>query len=187
MKKIVFTLFLTAALIVSSILPVAAFSTDPKRSFTLKQESDRSFDIISRYGKSIIQAANALDIPHEVLVKLIAVTSGGNPWANNPMASAKGLTMIDDQTFDKAQNALAGWDILIPNDPFDPKANIFAGAWYLDRIFKDRMARLPSAHLDRYNINDWEEALAFYTAELNSRRSVSYSRYPAFDGGKGFE
>ena len=86
---------------------------------------------------SLIEKASArFHIPREIIGAVIMVESGGNPRARSSTSSASGLMQTIDSTFRQARSALESRDIRIADTPFDARASIMAGSWYLDRMYR---------------------------------------------------
>lgn len=95
------------------------------------------------YAPFIMEAAQRFSIPVEWIRAVMRIESGGNPRAVSP-AGAMGLMQIMPATWADL-SARYG----LGTDPFDPRANIHAGAAYL-RLMWDRYGDL-AAMLAAYN------------------------------------
>jgi len=176
MKKRLIQIFLAIVFIMISCIPASAASD--KDSFDLNRTPvfDKAYYIIANYGDTITKASNTFGIPHQVLVNLILSTSGGDPLATNDGTNARGLVLVKEDIFNNARAQLADQGIQIAGNRFDPAASIFAAAWYLDRIYQNSVGDYETFPFDRKNVKDWESAMAFYTARLNTTASRTYDQ-----------
>ena len=115
------------------------------------------------YRELIREASERFAVPSEVIAAVIMVESSGNPKAAAPTSSAKGLMQTIDATFAEAQAELLEEGIIIENDPFDPRASIMAGTWYLDKMFKQVVCDRGPV-LDRSSLASWRLPTEYYYA-----------------------
>jgi hypothetical protein len=54
--------------------------------------------------------------------------------------------------------------IAIKDNPFDPRASIMAGAWYLNEMYKRALADKKPGVGDRNKRNSWKHPLQYYYA-----------------------
>jgi len=170
---------MTLILIWFALITVPAFSATGFDSEKETLDFDTTFYVIDRFGDPITEASQAFNIPRQVLVRVIATTSGGDPLAETK--GAKGLMMVTEKVFAQARQALADEGIAISDNPLDPRASIFAGAWHLSRIVDNPPERSSERDLmasGKKHLN-WETAMAFYAAR------AQVNKLPA--GDKGFD
>jgi soluble lytic murein transglycosylase-like protein len=120
-------------------------------------------DKLATYQTIINDAAQRFNIPPTVLGAVIMVESAGNPNARAESSSAKGLMQTIKSTFAGARAGLKAKGIDIPNDPYNPKASILAGSWYLDRMFH-QMERDSGRRFDRNDLVAWRKVAEYYYA-----------------------
>ncbi len=116
------------------------------------------------YETFIATAAFTFNVPEVIIKSVIMAESGGNPVAKAKTSSAKGLMQTINATFRMARNDLKKRKIIIPCDPFDPRASIMAGTWYLDRMYKKALADKKIKNNERKNIVSWRFPLEYYYA-----------------------
>ena len=90
------------------------------------------------------------------------VESGADRYARAKGSSAKGLMQTIDSTFKEARESLKSQGIDIKDDPFDPRSSIYAGCWYLDRMY--RTANENPFSFNRRELSSWEKPLECYYA-----------------------
>jgi soluble lytic murein transglycosylase-like protein len=112
----------------------------------------------------IAEASRRFDIPPEIIGAVILVESSGNPRARARTSSAKGLMQTIDGTFRLARNHLHKDGISIGDSPFDPRASVLAGAWYLDRMYRKARADGKSGVGRRSDMASWRYPLEYYYA-----------------------
>lgn len=164
------------------IVPGAAEKTDPWErlqaflSFTEQEEvaaltdkvvrrrvSGQLHQAVAPYRELILEAAERFEIPPEVIAAVIMVESGGNPRAKASTSSAKGLMQTIDATFAEGRQGLLAAGIAVKNDPFDPRASILAGSWYLARMF-DQARSDGRIRGGRNRLDSWRQAAEYYYA-----------------------
>lgn len=118
---------------------------------------------LAPYQNSILEASQRFDVPVAVIAAVIMVESSGNPNAAAGTSSAKGLMQTIDATFAEACSSLKVNGLMIKYDPFDPRASIMAGTWYLDRMFR-KVQQDRNIHLNRANISAWRLPTEYYYA-----------------------
>lgn len=110
------------------------------------------------------ECSRKFDVPPEIIGAVIMVESGGDSRAAAATSSARGLMQTIRGTFTTARSALQEQGTVIADDPFNPRASIYAGTWYLSHVF-DRAARdNGDAALARDRINDWCLPAKYYYA-----------------------
>ena len=127
--------------------------------------------IVRPYMGHILSAAARFDIPPEIIAAVIMVESGGNPLAKAELSSAAGLMQTVRATFNDARQSLYREGILLPDAPFDQRASIMAGSWYLDRMF-ETAARDYGRTADRGVLKSWRKALEYYYAGPGNGRKA---------------
>jgi len=120
-------------------------------------------DSLDAYETIIMECSQLFNIPDELIKAVIMVESSADPRAKAKTSSAKGLMQTIDSTFLQAKNGLFNKGIIIKNDPFNPRSSIYAGSWYLNKMFKIA-SKNNNKILDRNHINDWKYALQYYYA-----------------------
>jgi len=115
------------------------------------------------YQFDIQQCAEQFNIPEEILCAVIMVESAGNSTAKAHTSSASGLMQTIRSTFEMARNGLKKDGIFIDNNPFNPHSSIYAGSWYLNRMFVKASIN-SSEKLNRNIMNDWKYPLQYYYA-----------------------
>jgi soluble lytic murein transglycosylase-like protein len=119
---------------------------------------------LTAYEPFIKEASARFNVPIEIITAVIMVESGGNANAKAPTSSASGLMQTISSTFAEAGSALAAQGIEITPDPFDPRASIMAGTWYLDRMYAAAAADRPDFCVDRNRVASWKYPLEYYYA-----------------------
>lgn len=132
---------------------------------------------------AVAEASARFALPERWLRAVIHVESGGNPLARSGKG-AMGLMQLMPVTWEALSMQLG-----LGSDPFDPRANVLAGAAFL-RAMIDRYGDLPSA-LAAYNagpgrVDDWRRtghALPFetqaYVARLSLQLRLDASPFPS--------
>ena len=118
--------------------------------------------MVEPYANIITKCSRHFKIPVSIIQAVIMVESGGNPNASNKLTSAKGLMQTIDSTFEDARKALINSGILIKDDPFDPRSSIYAGCWYLDRMYCLVYGNSTFAKNNRQNLWSWQKPLEYY-------------------------
>lgn len=126
-------------------------------------------DKLAPYQSIINDAAQRFDVPPAVIGAVIMVESSGNPKARAKTSSAKGLMQTIKATFAEARTGLKSKGIRISNDPYQPKASIFAGSWYFDKMFQ-QMERDSGRRYDRDDLATWRKVAEYYYAGPNHGR-----------------
>lgn len=124
----------------------------------------RTHRIISQYGDIIANAADAFDIPHQILVGVILVESDGNARATTQVSSAKGLMQTIDATFEEAYTSLTAAGYTLESNPFNPESSIMAGAWYLDKMYNRAVTENQVPNGKRHSLASWQIPLTYYYA-----------------------
>ncbi len=119
---------------------------------------------LKEFENLIAEASERFDIPKQIVAGLIMVESGGNPKAKAPTSSARGLTQTISSTFQEARKGLLADGIAIKNDPYDPKASIMAGCWYLDQMYGHARKDNKPGVGDRKLASSWKYPLQYYYA-----------------------
>ena len=125
---------------------------------------DSAYQVISNYGETITRASKLFDVPENIIIGVIFMESGGNPFARAKTSSAKGLMQTIDSTFTMAYKALKAQGINIAKDPFDPTASILAGSWYLGSMYDQAVLDLKADPYKREKTDSWAAALEYYFA-----------------------
>ncbi len=112
----------------------------------------------------ILAASEKFNVPKEIISGVIMVESGGNPNARAKTSSASGLMQTISGTYSDARSALAKQGIRIDVSPFDPRSSIFAGTWYLSRMYKMAKSNRPEDLTGRADIDGWKYPLEYYYA-----------------------
>ena len=139
----------------------AAAATD--KTAARKVASGIHANLIS-FESIIRQASETFNVPVEIISGVIMVESAGNPKARAKTSSASGLMQTVSGTFSDARSALAKQGIRIDDSPFDPRSSIFAGTWYLSRMYKMARKHRPEAFTGRGDIDAWRYPLEYYYA-----------------------
>jgi soluble lytic murein transglycosylase-like protein len=127
--------------------------------------------VLTPFSSLIAEAAGRFDIPPEIIAAVIMVESGGDPRARSKSSSAAGLMQTLSATFGRARRALRARNIYIADDPFDPRASIMAGSWYLARMYRRAAADAPVEAGRREDLAAWRLAAQYYYAgPRNGRR-----------------
>jgi soluble lytic murein transglycosylase-like protein len=129
---------------------------------TGKNVSRHLISKLTPYKHIILEASDRFQIPAEIIGGLILVESGGNPLARAKTSSAKGLTQTISSTFQVARNALISDGIVIEDTPFDPKASVMAGCWYLNHMFEKADGDGNLIFKDRNTFANWKRPLEYY-------------------------
>lgn len=137
-----------------------ALKTPENRALFSKKFSSR----IKPFEPYIQKASITFDIPRAILKSLIMAESGGDPLARARTTSAKGLMQTIDATFKESRKGLQAMDIHIKNDPFDPKASIMAGSWYLNEMVERCIRDGKLTGFNRHDIASWRYPLEYYYA-----------------------
>lgn len=116
------------------------------------------------YQTLIAEAARRFRIPEEIIGAVIMVESGGDPMAQAPTSSAKGLMQTIRGTFQDARRDLISKGVTIRDDPFNPRSSIMAGAWYLDKMYKTVAKKQKKNPLGRGHAVSWRTPLEYYYA-----------------------
>ena len=116
------------------------------------------------YAHIINDASRRFRIPPEIIGAVIMAESGGNSRAQASTSSAKGLMQTIAGTFREAREDLTSKGIDIDDNPFDPRASIIAGAWYLDRMYAQAAMDRKQPDLSRRDIASWRYPVEYYYA-----------------------
>ena len=116
------------------------------------------------YAHIIRDASRRFQVPPEIIGAVIMAESGGNPRAQASGSTAKGLMQTISGTFRDARENLISQGIFIEDNPYDPRASITAGAWYLDRMYARAAADQKRTDLNRRDIASWKHAVEYYYA-----------------------
>jgi len=135
------------------------------------------------YARIINDAARRFRIPSEIIGAVIMAESGGNSRAKASASTAKGLMQTIAGTFRDAREDLLSQGIPIEDDPFDPRASIIAGAWYLDRMYRQAAMDRKRPDLNRNNIASWRYPVEYYYAGPGHGRKKK-KRVIIYAGGK---
>ena len=135
------------------------------------------------YARIINDASRQFRIPPEIIGAVIMAESGGNAKAKASTSTAKGLMQTIAGTFRDAREDLMAKGILIEDDPFDPQASITAGAWYLDRMYRQAAMDRKKADLNRQDIASWRYPVEYYYAGPGHGRKKK-KRVIIYAGGK---
>ena len=135
------------------------------------------------YAHIINEASRRFRIPPEIIGAVIMAESGGNAKAKASTSTAKGLMQTIAGTFRDAREDLMAQGILIKDDPFDPKASIIAGSWYLDRMYRQAAMDRKRPGLNRKDIASWRYPVEYYYAGLGHGRKKK-KRVIIYAGGK---
>jgi len=142
------------------------------------KEEDTSANIKNNAGKKVYKylsqklnpfrnyienCSNFFNIPKEIIGAVIMVESSGNPKAKAQSTSAKGLMQTIDSTFTEARLGLEKMNISIENNPYNPRSSIYAGSWYLNKMFK-LVSKKNNVLLNRKEMNSWKIPLQCYYA-----------------------
>lgn len=114
------------------------------------------------YRKLIDQCAKRFSIPEEIIGAVIMVESSANPRARAKTSTASGLMQTIQSTFKEARTGLRNMGIIIKNNPFNPRSSIYAGSWYLDRMFHQVAENPSNGHLSREDIYAWKHPVQYY-------------------------
>lgn len=117
-----------------------------------------------RFEPQIKEASRRFNIPAGVIRAVIMAESGGDPFARAKQSSAKGLMQTIDSTFAMARKGLRQTGINIKDDPFDPRASIMAGTWYLSRMYAKAFEDGKMDRRDKNDIASWRYPLEYYYA-----------------------
>jgi soluble lytic murein transglycosylase-like protein len=117
--------------------------------------------MVNSYSSIIQEASMLFDVPESIIAAVIIIESSGRADAKNTKSSASGLMQIINGTFYQIQKELKNNHNIIVSDRFKPKDNIFAGTYYLNKMFK---IANNNNQLNRNNVAHWEQALRFYFA-----------------------
>lgn len=110
------------------------------------------------------ECSRKFDVPPEIIGAIIMVESGGDPRAAAATSSARGLMQTIRGTFSTARTALQEQGTVIADDPFNPRASIYAGTWYLSHVFDRAATDNGDAALVRGRISDWSLPAKYYYA-----------------------
>ena len=135
------------------------------------------------YAHIIYNASRRFRIPSEIIGAVIMAESGGNSRAQASTSTAKGLMQTIAGTFRDAREDLMAQGILIEDDPFDPQASIIAGAWYLDRMYRQAAMDRKRPDLNRQDIASWRYPVEYYYAGPGHGRKKK-KRVIIYAGGK---
>jgi soluble lytic murein transglycosylase-like protein len=148
-----------------------------------RKVSDHLHEALRPYARIVRDAARRFRIPAEIIGAVIMAESGGNKRAQATTSTAKGLMQTIAGTFREARESLISQGIFIENDPFDPRASITAGAWYLDRMYAQAASDKNHPDRNRRNIASWRHAVEYYYAGPgNGRKKIK--RLVVYAGGK---
>ncbi len=127
---------------------------------------------IKLWEKPIVKAAEASGLDSNLIAAVMALESGGNPYAVS-RAGAKGLMQLMDSTA----------RLMGVTSPFDPEQNIMAGARYLrtllDRFNGDERLALASynagpAAVEKYGgIPPYRETIQYVRSVLDLRERIA--------------
>ncbi len=118
---------------------------------------------LAPYRELITEASERFNVPVEVIAAVIMVESSGNSKAAAKTSSAKGLMQTINATFAEARTVLKRQGLSIKNDPFDPRASIMAGTWYLNQMYQ-QVIRDRGPVLARSNLTSWRLPTEYYYA-----------------------
>ncbi len=119
---------------------------------------------LAPFQADINKAAILFNVPKEVIAAVIMVESSGNPQAKARTSSAKGLMQTIDSTFGMARKELLKKEIIIADNPYNPRASIYAGAWYLSTMF-DQAVRDGRVHsTEKAKLKFWRIPVEYYYA-----------------------
>jgi len=135
------------------------------------------------YAHIINDASRRFGIPSEIIGAVIMAESGGNAKAKASTSTAKGLMQTIAGTFRDAREDLLSQGIHIEDDPFDPQASIIAGAWYLDRMYRQAAMDRKRPGLNRQDIASWRYPVEYYYAGPGHGRKKK-KRVIIYAGGK---
>ena len=135
------------------------------------------------YARIIGDASRRFRIPPEIIGAVIMAESGGNPRAEASGSTAKGLMQTISGTFQDARENLMAQGVFIEDDPFDGRASIMAGAWYLDRMYQRAAKDRKPPHPDRRHIASWKHAVEYYYAGPGHGRKKK-QRVVVYAGGR---
>lgn len=143
------------------------FSEEEGEAYRHQQNSREAVGFLNKqlvpYQSLITQASSLFDIPPEVIGAVIMVESSGNPQAKAKTSSAKGLMQTINSTFAEARSGLLKRGTFIADNPYQPRASILAGSWYLDKMFR-QMERDLSRRFNRKDLNAWRKVAEYYYA-----------------------
>ena len=148
-----------------------------------KKVSGHLHKALRPYTRIIDDASRRFGIPPEIIGAVIMAESGGNARAKATTSTAKGLMQTIEGTFRDAREDLLSQGILIEDDPFDPQASIIAGAWYLDRMYKQSSMDRKRPDLNRQDIASWRYPVEYYYAGPGHGRKKK-KRVIIYAGGK---
>ena len=154
--------------------------TDPKAASRVSGHLHKALRPCARI---IGDASRRFRIPPEIIGAVIMAESGGNPRAEAAGSTAKGLMQTISGTFQDARENLMSQGIFIEDDPFDPRASIMAGAWYLDRMYARAALDRKRPDLDRRRIASWRHAVEYYYAGPEHGRKKK-KRVVVYAGGR---
>lgn len=145
--------------------------------FTEEEEFEAAIDPVVRqkvskglhaaldpYADLIRKASDLFNVPQEIIAAVIMVESGGDPKARAKTSSAAGLMQTISGTFTDARTSLKNREIHISESPYDPESSIFAGTWYLDRMYDRARRDKPGEVGPRDSIAAWKYPLEYYYA-----------------------
>ena len=135
------------------------------------------------YEDFIREAAMRFRVPPVIIGAVIMAESGGNSRAKTRTSSARGLMQTIAGTFQEAREDLISKGIAIDDDPFDPRASIMAGSWYLDRMYAQAAMDREENALNRRDIATWRYPLEYYYAGPGNGRKEK-ERVIIYAGGK---
>ncbi len=135
--------------------------TDSKKAASF---SNKIIKPLKPYLNLIKECSKIFDVPQEIIGAVVLVESGGNPKASASTSSAKGLMQTIKSTFRDAYASLKAQGIKIKNDPFNPRASLYAGTWYLNHVFGRVQKDNPSQAISRFEIEDWCTPAKYYYA-----------------------
>jgi soluble lytic murein transglycosylase-like protein len=122
---------------------------------------------VQPYAGIIQEAAHRFEVPPEIIAAVIMVESGGNTHAKAETSSASGLMQTISATFREARAHLSEKGMRIGESPFEPRASILAGTWYLDRMFTEAA---KNHALARAALDSWRYPLEYYYAGPSNGR-----------------
>lgn len=154
--------------------------TDPAAA---RKVSGRLHQALRAYDPIIREASSRFRVPSEIIGAVIMAESRGDPRAQAFGSTAKGLMQTIDGTFQDARESLLSQGIIIRDDPFDPRASIMAGVWYLDRMYTRAAKDGKQASPDRRDIASWRYPLEYYYAGPGNGR-LAKPRLMVYSGGK---
>jgi hypothetical protein len=129
-----------------------------------KKVSGHFHKSLKAFEHLIEEASKRFEIPKHVIAGLIMVESSGNPKAKAKTSSAKGLTQTIASTFREARAGLLAQGVVVKNDPYDPRASIMAGSWYLNEMYKRALADGKPGVGNRKKTESWKHPLRYYYA-----------------------